>query len=70
MLKTKVTGGKGGSAGCKVDIEPAAGGTKSTLDCDIILVSTGRRPYTKGLQLDKAGLEVDKAGRVETNEHW
>ena len=28
MMKTKVIGGKGGANGCKVDIEPAAGGSK------------------------------------------
>jgi dihydrolipoamide dehydrogenase len=33
-------------------------------------VSTGRRPYTDGLQLAKAGLEADKFGRVDTNDHW
>lgn len=46
MLKSKVVGGKGGAGGCKVDVEPAAGGQKQTLDADIILVSTGRRAYT------------------------
>jgi dihydrolipoamide dehydrogenase len=49
LLKTKVTGGSGGKNGCKVNIEGAEGGKKETLDCDIILVSTGRRPFTKGL---------------------
>jgi dihydrolipoamide dehydrogenase len=70
LLKTKVVGGSGGANGCKVDIEPAQGGSKSTLDCDIILVSTGRRAYTQGLQLDKAGLSTDKQGKVEINDHW
>ena len=51
MMKTKVVGGKGGASGCKVEIEPAEGGARSTLDCDVILVATGRRAYTKGLQL-------------------
>ena len=46
MLKTKVVGGKTGANGCSVEVEPAAGGAKQTLDCDVILVSTGRRPYT------------------------
>jgi dihydrolipoamide dehydrogenase len=45
-LSTKVVGGSGSATGCKVDIEPAAGGAKQTLECDIILVSTGRRPFT------------------------
>ena len=69
-MKTKVIGGKGGPEGCKVEIESAAGGDKKTLDCDIVLVSTGRRPYTQGLQLEKAGLVADKFGRIETNDHW
>lgn len=70
MLKHKVVGGKAGPNGCTVDIEPSEGGSRQTVSCDVILVSTGRRPYTEGLQLDKAGLTVDKFGRVETNEHW
>ena len=70
MMKTKVVGGKGGAGGCKVEVEAAEGGNKQTLDCDIILVSTGRRPFTQGLQLEKAGLEADKYGRVDINDHW
>lgn len=69
MLKSKVVGGKGGPNGCKVEIEPAEGGARQTLDCDIILVATGRRAFTQGLQLEKAGLTADKYGRVETNDH-
>jgi dihydrolipoamide dehydrogenase len=49
MMKTKVVGGKGSASGCKVEVEAAEGGKKQTLDCDIILVSTGRRAYTAGL---------------------
>lgn len=70
MLKTKVVGGKGDASGCVVHIEGADGGNKSTIDCNIILVSTGRRPYTDGLQLEKAGIVADKFGRVDTNDHW
>ena len=70
LMKTKVVGGKANAQGGVVEIEPAAGGAKQSLECDIILVSTGRRPFTGGLQLDKAGLAVDKYGRIETNGHW
>lgn len=49
MMKTKVVGGSGSANGCKVEIEPAEGGAKQTLDADVILVSTGRRAYTAGL---------------------
>ncbi len=69
LMKTKVVGGAGGPNGCKVEIEPAEGGSRTTLDCDIILVSTGRRAFTAGLQLEKAGLVADKRGMVEVNDH-
>jgi dihydrolipoamide dehydrogenase len=69
LMMTKVVGGKGGPNGCKVEIEPAEGGARTFLDCDVILVSTGRRPYTDGLQLEKAGLSADKRGMVEVNDH-
>lgn len=32
---------------------------KETLDADVILLSIGRKPFTGGLQLDKAGLDVN-----------
>lgn len=69
LMKTKVVGGAGGPNGCKVEIEPAEGGSRTSLDCDVILVSTGRRAYTAGLQLEKAGLVADKRGMVEVNDH-
>jgi dihydrolipoamide dehydrogenase len=69
LMKTKVVGGNGGPNGCKVEIEPAEGGSRTSLDCDVILVSTGRRAYTSGLQLEKAGLVADKRGMVEVNDH-
>ena len=69
LMKTKVVGGAGGPNGCKVEIEPAEGGSRTSLDCDIILVSTGRRAFTAGLQLEKAGLVADKRGMVEVNDH-
>jgi dihydrolipoamide dehydrogenase len=36
---------------------------------DYCLVSVGRRPYTDGLALDKAGVKVSDRGQVEVNEH-
>jgi dihydrolipoamide dehydrogenase len=36
----------------------------------VVLIATGRRAFTDGLQLDKINLETDKFGRVETNEHF
>ena len=33
-----------------------------------MLVSTGRKPHTDNLGLDKAGVKVDNKGRVEVND--
>lgn len=68
-LSSKVTGvGKKGKR-ASVTFEPVAGGEAQTLDADVVLISTGRRPYTDGLGLEEAGVEMDR-GRVRTNGHW
>ena len=70
ILKSKVMSGKGDANGCRVDVESVDGLTKSTIECDVILVSTGRKAFTGGLQLDKIGLATDKFGKVETDDHF
>ena len=40
-----------------------------TLDGDYALVSVGRRPYTDGLNADKAGVKVTDRGQIEVNNH-
>jgi dihydrolipoamide dehydrogenase len=40
-----------------------------TLEGDYSLVSVGRRPYTDGLNADKAGVKVTDRGMVEVNDH-
>jgi dihydrolipoamide dehydrogenase len=37
-------------------------------ECDKVLVSVGRRPYTEGLNLSKVGIKKDDKGRIEVNE--
>jgi len=36
---------------------------------DYCLVSVGRRPFTDGLGLDKAGVTVSKSGQIKVNDH-
>src|SRR5439155_868972 len=38
-----------------------------TIEADVVLVSIGRRPNTEGLALDKAGLQPNPRGQVETD---
>ena len=66
-LNHKVTGAI--SAGKKVSVTAEdKDGKKLELNGDYCLVSVGRRPFTEGLQLDKAGIKLDEKGRVSTNE--
>lgn len=44
-------------------------GNPIELKGDYCLVSVGRRPYTEGLGLEKAGIELDERGRIKTNDH-
>ncbi|MDA8771264.1 dihydrolipoyl dehydrogenase [Candidatus Pelagibacter bacterium] len=36
-------------------------------ECDKVLVSVGRKPYTEGLNLSKVGIKKDDKGRIEVN---
>jgi dihydrolipoamide dehydrogenase len=69
-LATKCTGASKNGDWMVVQLEDIASGTKSQLECDKILVSTGRRPYSAGLGLENVGLKTDKAGRVEVDGHY
>ena len=51
-----------------VQAENAKGET-ITLQGDYALVSVGRRPYTDGLNADKAGVKISDRGQVEVNDH-
>ena len=53
-------------AGAVVVIEPTAGGEREEITADIVLLSTGRRPNTDGLNIDATGLVLDR-GRVPIN---
>jgi dihydrolipoamide dehydrogenase len=39
------------------------------LEGDYALVSVGRRPYTDGLQTEKAGVTLTERGQIEVNDH-
>ncbi len=68
-LNSKVTSVvKKGSKG-RVTFEPVKGGDPVTLEADVILVATGRVPYTDGLGLEEAGIETER-GRVKTDAKW
>ena len=71
-LKTKVTKSEvlADDGGVKLTTEPSKGGDEKEETYDVVLVSTGRRPYTEGLGLESMGIEMDRLGRVVTDEHF
>jgi len=69
-LNTKVLNGENNKAdGVKVNLEDKQG-NKSTIDCNVCLVSIGRHAFTGGLQLDKTGIDTNERGQVQINDHW
>jgi len=71
QLGTKVTGVAANPAGGhSVTIEPAAGGDAQTVDADVVLVCIGRVPFTAGLGLEAAGIELEGRGMVKVDDHF
>jgi dihydrolipoamide dehydrogenase len=69
-LSSKVTGATTGNDGVTLTVEPAKGGAAEQVKADVVLLSIGRRPYTEGLGLKEAGVELDARGRVKTDAHF
>ena len=67
-LGHKVTDVKKAGKNVTVKAESNKGETIE-LKGDYCLVSIGRRPYTDGLGLDKAGVKMDDRGRVQVDDH-
>ncbi|MBC7696311.1 MAG: dihydrolipoyl dehydrogenase [Burkholderiales bacterium] len=44
-------------------------GEKIEITGDYVLMAVGRKPYTEGLNLEKAGVKLDARGRVEVDKH-
>jgi dihydrolipoamide dehydrogenase len=64
---TKVTGAERSGEGVTLTVEPAQGGAAETIQADVVLVSIGRRPNTDGLNLEAAGVALNKRGQVEVD---
>ncbi len=43
---------------------------EDAIDADVVLVSTGRKPYTDGLGLEALGVEMSPRGQIKTDAHW
>ena len=45
-------------------------GNKKNFECDVVLISVGRKPNTKGLNLEKVGVNLDEKNRVKTDRNF
>jgi dihydrolipoamide dehydrogenase len=69
-LRHSVTEVKPGKTSVKVVAQSRDDESKTiNWDVDYCLVAIGRRPYTEGLGLEKAGITVDEKGRIPVNDH-
>ncbi|MEM7744883.1 MAG: dihydrolipoyl dehydrogenase [Pseudomonadota bacterium] len=69
VLGAAVTGVEKLKTKLKVNYKLRKDESEHSVDADVVLVATGRRPYTEGLGLDAAGVETDR-GMVKTDAHW
>ena len=69
-LSTKVTAATVTDAGVTLTVEKAAGGSPETLAADVVLVAIGRRPFTRGVGIEEAGVQLDARGFVQTTDHF
>ena len=69
-LQNKVVGGSVASNGqVTLEVEDMKKNEKVSMSADIVLVSTGRKPFTDGLNLKAVGIETDKLGRIPVDKN-
>jgi dihydrolipoamide dehydrogenase len=71
-LGQKVIAVKANGAGpLQVHVQPSQGdGAEAIVDADVVLVAIGRVPYTEGLGLEDAGVQIDNKRRVVIDDHF
>lgn len=68
-LSSKVTGVQEKKEKAFVKIESLSG-MEETLEADVVLVATGRKPFTQGLGLEKIGVVLNEKGFIMVNERY
>lgn len=69
LLSSKVTAVTKTKGNVQVTFEPVAGGDEQKLEANVVLVATGRRPFTDGLGLEEAGIATER-GRILINDKF
>jgi len=69
-LSTKCLGATTKGKTTTVEVEDLVANKKYQMDCDMVLVSTGRKPYSEGLGLDALKIQKDEQGRILINDKF
>ena len=67
---TRVAGAERRGDAMRIAVEPAGGGAAQSIDCDVVLVAVGRRPFTEGLGLEEAGVRRDERGFIAVDRRF
>jgi dihydrolipoamide dehydrogenase len=70
VLGAAVQSAEKGEDGVTVRYRLRKDDSEATAVGDIVLVSTGRRPYTAGAGLEEIGVELTERGQIRTDDHW
>ena len=70
LLNNKVTKVKDENNKVTVEFNNNNTKEKSKIECEKVLVSVGRKPYTDGLNLSKIGITRDKKGRIDVDKKF
>ncbi|PJF07888.1 dihydrolipoyl dehydrogenase [Pseudorhodobacter sp. MZDSW-24AT] len=70
VLGAAVQGAEVGEAGAKVSYKLRKDDSAHEIAADVVLVATGRKPYTAGLGLEALGVEMLPRGQIKTDDHF
>jgi len=70
ILGAAVQGAEITKKGAKVAYKLRKDDSDHSLEADVVLVATGRKPYTEGLGLEALGVAMEKRGQITTDGHF
>ncbi|WP_415062935.1 dihydrolipoyl dehydrogenase [Bdellovibrio sp.] len=70
LLSTKVTASKVLNDGVEVSYESLTDGKAAPMKADVVLVATGRKPFTNGVGCEEMGIQKDPQGRIVVDSHY
>jgi dihydrolipoyl dehydrogenase len=70
IMRAAVQGATTTKTKAKVTYKLKKDDSQATLDADVVLVATGRKPFTDGLGLKELGVTLSPRGQIATDANW